>query len=193
MDFQMTLECTAYTDEQIMTTGPNQIALAGRSNVGKSSLINALCGDKKIAKVSATPGKTRSVNYYRVMPYNFFLVDLPGYGYARASHSERRQWATLLEQYFMQCKVLTGVGILLDCRLPPQQSDQDMISYARQLGLPILPILTKADKATQKDLAQKVKMWTDLLQVPPTITSSNKKRGIRALCQQLITMASPAP
>ena len=87
----LTLETTAYTLEQLISLPEAQIALAGRSNVGKSSLINALAGRKKLAKVSSTPGKTRSVNYYRVTPHDFYLVDLPGYGYARASHTEREK------------------------------------------------------------------------------------------------------
>ena len=88
----LTLESTVYTLQQLLDVPEAQVALAGRSNVGKSSLINALAVRKKLAKVSATPGKTRSINFYRVQPHNFFLVDLPGYGYARASHSERRSY-----------------------------------------------------------------------------------------------------
>ena len=92
----LTLETTAYTLEQLISLPEAQIALAGRSNVGKSSLINALAGRKKLAKVSSTPGKTRSVNYYRVTPHDFYLVDLPGYGYApQAIRSEKNGRACL--------------------------------------------------------------------------------------------------
>lgn len=186
MNFTLQLEITAYTPDQLVLDGVNQIALAGRSNVGKSSLINALHGNGKIAKTSSTPGKTRSINYYRVQPHNFFLVDLPGYGYAKASHGERQQWAELLESYFKECKVLRSLAILLDCRLSPQQNDLDMIAYARHLGLDILPVLTKADKTNQREQTQKCKEWASLLGKNPLLTSSSKKKGLEALCRQFI-------
>ena len=94
----LTLETTAYTIEQLARMPQAQIALAGRSNVGKSSLVNALAGRKALAKVSSTPGKTRSVNYYHVDPDGFYIVDLPGYGYARCSQQERQKWGELLEK-----------------------------------------------------------------------------------------------
>ena len=103
---------TAYTTGQIPEFDLPQIAMAGRSNVGKSSLINALAGRKKLAKVSASPGKTRSVNFYLVQPWNFYLVDLPGYGYARASHEERRHWALVLEKYLSDTRELRGLALL---------------------------------------------------------------------------------
>ena len=106
MAISLTLESTAYTLDQLTAHPEAQIALAGRSNVGKSSLVNALAGRKKLAKVSSTPGKTRSVNFYLVEPLRFYLVDLPGYGYARASHSEREKWAKLLERYLTECASL---------------------------------------------------------------------------------------
>ena len=131
----LTLESTVYTLQQLLDVPEAQVALAGRSNVGKSSLINALAVRKKLAKVSATPGKTRSINFYRVQPHNFFLVDLPGYGYARASHSERRSWATLLEKYLSTCKNLCALALLLDSRLPPQKLDLELAGFARSCGL----------------------------------------------------------
>ena len=95
----LTLESTVYTLQQLLDVPEAQVALAGRSNVGKSSLINALAVRKKLAKVSATPGKTRSINFYRVQPHNFFLVDLPGYGYASVAKTERDRWGKLMEDF----------------------------------------------------------------------------------------------
>ena len=126
----------AYTLDQLTAHPEAQIALAGRSNVGKSSLVNALAGRKKLAKVSSTPGKTRSVNFYLVEPLRFYLVDLPGYGYARASHSEREKWAKLLERYLTECASLKALALLLDCRLPPQQLDLNLASFAQVMGCP---------------------------------------------------------
>lgn len=193
---QLVLEYTIYTLNQLLSIDKPQIALAGRSNVGKSSLINALAGQKKLAKVSATPGKTRSINFYRVAPHDYYLVDLPGYGYARASHADRRAWAQLLEKYLSDCTRLKALALLLDSRLEPQKLDLDLSRYARECGLTILPILTKADKCSQRDRASRAAQWRDILGSLPLITSSSKKTGLRDLWQRLHEIAgvsSPAP
>lgn len=191
MEFCLVLEKTAYTLEQLITSNKIQIALAGRSNVGKSSLINALAGTEKVAKTSSTPGKTRSVNYYLVQPYNFYLVDLPGYGYARASHSERNEWASLLDDYFNKnSSLFKNIAILLDSRLSPQKNDLDMVNYAKHLGMHILPVLTKADKVKQGDLVVRVKEWATIIGTIPIVTSSSKKRGIKELRRNFIEIAT---
>ena len=187
----LTLETTAYTLEQLIAMPEAQIALAGRSNVGKSSLINALAGRKKLAKVSSTPGKTRSVNYYRVTPHNFYLVDLPGYGYARASHSEREKWAHLLERYLVECHSLKALALLLDSRLEPQQLDKNLASFARTNGLNIVPVLTKADKCTQRECANRQNEWQELLGTRPLVTSSSNRYGIDNLWRALVETAVP--
>lgn len=163
--YQINLELirTAYTLDQLETQGGPQVALAGRSNVGKSSLINALAGRKGLAKISATPGKTRSVNYYRVDPLDFFLVDLPGYGYARCSKEERNKWAKLMDTYFLRSKDLKGVVILLDCRLDPQNLDMTLITYLRQHRVHIFPVLTKADKCSLLHRSKIQKKWQSLV------------------------------
>lgn len=192
MELTLVLERTAYTQEQLITCGEIQIALAGRSNVGKSSLINALAGTGKIAKTSSTPGKTRSVNYYLVQPYNFYLVDLPGYGYARASQTDRREWASLLDDYFIKNASLRSLALLLDSRLPPQKNDLEMVAYAQHLGMHILPVLTKADKVKQGELAVRVRDWASIIGNTPVVTSSAKKRGLKELCRNFIEIAAHA-
>ena len=187
----LTLETTAYTLEQLISLPEAQIALAGRSNVGKSSLINALTGRKKLAKVSATPGKTRSVNYYKVTPHNFYLVDLPGYGYARASHSEREKWAHLLERYLVECRSLKALALLLDSRLEPQALDKNLASFARTNGLNIVPVLTKADKCSQRERANRQNEWQELLGTRPVVTSSSNRYGIDNLWRVLVETAVP--
>ena len=187
----LTLETTAYTLEQLISLAEPQIALAGRSNVGKSSLINALAGRKKLAKVSATPGKTRSVNYYKVTPHNFYLVDLPGYGYARASHSEREKWARLLERYLVECSSLKALALLLDSRLEPQKLDKNLASFARTNGLNIVPVLTKADKCSQRERANRQNEWQELLGTRPIVTSSSNRYGIDNLWRALVETAVP--
>ena len=187
----LTLETTAYTLEQLTSMPEAQIALAGRSNVGKSSLINALAGRKKLAKVSSTPGKTRSVNYYKVTPHNFYLVDLPGYGYARASHSEREKWARLLERYLVECSSLKALALLLDSRLEPQMLDKNLASFARTNGLNIVPVLTKADKCSQRERANRQNEWQELLGTRPVVTSSSNRYGIDNLWRVLVETAVP--
>lgn len=179
----------AHTAAQIPDLAEPQIALAGRSNVGKSSLINALAGRKKLAKTSATPGKTRSINFYRVNPCDFFLVDLPGYGYARASHEERKGWSDILEKYLANCQNLKAMALLLDCRLPPQKLDLGLVDYARARNIPILPILTKADKCTQKERKEKQAEWHDILGKMPIAVSASKKTGLDKLWAALIETA----
>lgn len=187
----LTLETTAYTLEQLISLPVAQIALAGRSNVGKSSLINALAGRKKLAKVSSTPGKTRSVNYYRVTPHDFYLVDLPGYGYARASHTEREKWARLLERYLVECTSLKALALLLDSRLEPQKLDKNLASFARTNGLNIVPVLTKADKCSQRERANRQNEWQELLGTRPIVTSSSNRYGIDNLWRALVETAVP--
>ena len=154
--------------------------------MGKSSLINALAVRKKLAKVSATPGKTRSINFYRVQPHNFFLVDLPGYGYAKCSQEERKSWAKLIEYYLTNTPALKALALLLDCRIPPQALDCDLADFARVHGIPLLPVLTKADKCTQVERSKRQQEWSRLLNgVMPLPVSSKDMLGIDALWREL--------
>lgn len=189
MNVSLELENTVYTTQQLPKVSLPQIAMAGRSNVGKSSLINALAGRKKLAKVSAMPGKTRSVNFYLVKPYDFYLVDLPGYGYARASHEERRNWAKVLESYLSESANLKGLALLLDCRLPPQQLDLDLAAFARSRNLPLLPILTKVDKCVQRERTARQKEWEAILDQKPILVSAAHHSGLDKVWKGLIRLA----
>lgn len=189
MNINLELKQTVYTTQQLPKVELPQIAMAGRSNVGKSSLINALAGRKKLAKVSATPGKTRSVNFFLVQPYGFYLVDLPGYGYARASHEERRNWARILEHYLAESATLKGLALLLDCRLPPQQLDLDLASFAQSKKLPLLPILTKTDKRVQSERTRRQNEWLEILGQKPILVSAARRSGLDKLWKSLIHTA----
>ncbi len=194
MQSKLVLETTAYTLEQIAVLDVAQIALAGRSNVGKSSLVNALAGRKSLAKISSTPGKTRSLNFYHVEPDNFYVVDLPGYGYARCSKEERNKWGKLMQQYLVNCQSLKALALLLDCRLPPQKLDVQLSEFAKMHRIPILPILTKADKCKQRERSDRQKTWADLLNgTLPIITSSASGLGLTELWQALRKVAEVEP
>lgn len=122
-----------------------QIALVGRSNVGKSSLLNALVGRRALAPVSGTPGKTRGLYFYRLND-RFYLVDLPGYGFVRLPAFIKRQWQPLIEGYLSEARTLCGVVLLLDARHLPSEHDRLMVAYLEQLNLRPLFVLTKIDK-----------------------------------------------
>ena len=164
-----------------------ELSFSGRSNVGKSSLINKLCNRKNLARVSSTPGKTATINFYEVD--NCYFVDLPGYGYARASHSEREKWAKLLERYLVECASLKALALLLDCRLTPQQLDLNLASFAQRNRLLLVPVLTKADKCNQRERSARQKEWQDILGICPVLTSSSSRLGIDALWRALAQAA----
>ncbi len=132
-----------------------QIAFAGRSNVGKSSLLNQLVGVKNVAKVSQTPGKTRAVNFF-MTNVNLILVDLPGFGYAKVSKSIREQWGQLIESYMTDNDMLKGVVHLVDSRHPPTPLDQELNDWLNESGIEYLVVLTKADKLSRNDIAKNI-------------------------------------
>ena len=133
-----------------------QIAIAGRSNVGKSSLLNRLLGSRRLAKVSGTPGKTRSLNFFLVNDH-FYLVDLPGYGYAKAPLSLKQKWGKLVKEYLETTEHIVGLILLLDCRRETTTQDNELVNWLTERQLPVLVALTKADKLSRVRLADKVR------------------------------------
>lgn len=128
-----------------------EIIFSGRSNVGKSSLINKVCNRKNLARVSSTPGKTATINFYSVD--TSYLVDLPGYGYAKVSNAERKRWDNLINRYFEADRAHTLLIQLLDCRHAPSKDDMQMLEYLRFHGIPFMVALTKGDKLKKSQLA----------------------------------------
>lgn len=184
---QLELVSTLYTPEQLVAPPETQIAFAGRSNVGKSSLLNALGNRKNLAKVSSTPGKTRSVNFFLVKKHNFFLVDLPGYGYAKRSKAERDVWAELISQYLEQTEQLKLLLLLIDVRIPPQELDKNMLAFAHQVGLKVQPVLTKCDKMKQEEIGQALSFWRNLSNVNPLAVAAHSRYGIENLWKVLLS------
>ncbi len=126
-----------------------EIAVAGKSNVGKSSFINALCNQNKLAKTSKEPGRTRLLNYFNINKGQFYLVDLPGYGYAKVNDEEKLKWGKLIENYFQISKGLKNVFMLLDIRHDPTADDMQMLKYLYFYHIPFTLICTKSDKLSK--------------------------------------------
>ncbi len=145
-----------YKYDQLPRDRRPQIAFAGRSNVGKSSLLNKLTGHKKLAKVSNTPGKTRALNFFLAND-KFYFVDLPGYGYARVSKTERAGWARLLEEYLERSEDLKGLVILMDSRREATEHDLQLFEWLARRELPGIVVVTKADKLNRDKINQKVR------------------------------------
>ncbi len=132
-----------------------EVAFAGRSNVGKSSLLNRLVRHKAMARVSQTPGRTREINFFRVND-RFVLADLPGYGYARISKERRAQWQPLIEGYLRNSPALRGVVQLMDVRHDPTEDDRRMLSFLSELEAPTVVVLTKIDKLRAREVESRV-------------------------------------
>ncbi|HMA04053.1 MAG: ribosome biogenesis GTP-binding protein YihA/YsxC [Gemmatimonas sp.] len=139
-----------------------EVAFSGRSNVGKSSLLNALVKRKALARVSKTPGKTREINFFRVNR-QFVLADLPGYGYARVAKTTRVQWRPLIEGYLRISAQLRGVVQLIDSRHPPSADDLQMFEFLAEIGVPTVVVLTKIDKLRTTELKQRIISLTTAL------------------------------
>ncbi len=143
-----------------------EVAFAGRSNVGKSSLLNTLVRRKSFARVSRTPGRTREINFFRVNN-TFVLVDLPGYGYARISKTKKAEWRPMIDSYLRRTTQLRGIVLLLDIRREPSEDDRAMLDFLAELGVPTIVALTKADKLTKADAREKVAEISRMLALEP--------------------------
>lgn len=159
-----------------------EFAFIGRSNVGKSSLINLLTGRKSLAKISVKPGKTQTINHF-IIDSKWYLVDLPGYGFASVSKVSREGFGKMIEEYFVQRENLYCTFILIDSRLPPQKIDVDFIEWLGRKKVPIAIVLTKEDKLSRNELEKSKARFTKAMleiweELPPLFISSTvTKRG----------------
>lgn len=161
---------SAARSDQFPTDHLPEIAFAGRSNVGKSSLINRMLGKKGLARTSNTPGRTQELNYYRIFPEGkaskpFYLVDMPGYGFAQVSLSRRAQWAHLIEDYLSTREVLRGIIQLVDLRHPPQPLDHQMLEWLKHFNAHFLVVGTKADKVAKTKVPELLLQMAEQLNV----------------------------
>ena len=157
-----------------------EIAFAGRSNVGKSSLINVIVGRKKMARTSSTPGRTQAINFFLVGD-RMYLVDLPGYGFARVPLKVRKSWGTMVETYLMKRPNLKAVVVILDIRRDPGKGDMDLLGWLEKYGIDTILVLTKADKLSRQKSSARAKLIRKelgkLASDSPTIFSARTGEG----------------
>jgi GTP-binding protein len=195
------------THKQCPPSDKPEYAFIGRSNVGKSSLINMLCDNQKLAKTSGSPGKTQMINHFNIAtlpdnhkpfakPDEWFIVDLPGYGFAKVSQTSRRRWEQMIENYLRKRENLQNVFILLDSRHDPQKIDLEFVNQLGKWEVPFTLVFTKADKENQRTVSLNVKSFLDALrktwQFLPQhfVTSAVKKQGRDKLLAFIETMNS---
>lgn len=179
--------------EQLPADGKPEVVFVGRSNVGKSSLLNMLVGHKKLARISRTPGKTQEFNYYLINDRLYF-VDLPGYGYARISRAQRNQWGRLIGRYITERAPLRLVFHLIDSRHPPTALDLDVMGVMRGEAVPYVIVLTKTDKLSGNERVRSLATVKEVLvqaamEVPIVLASAKKKQGRAELLQWIEDMA----
>ena len=176
---------------QIKPSTLPEVIFSGRSNVGKSSLMNKLVNRKSLARVSATPGKTATINFFRVD--EFHLVDLPGYGYAKVSKSEKDRWAKLMEGYFAQDRKFALVVQIVDMRHAPSKDDMNMINYLHEIEMPFIIVLTKKDKLKKtqqikrlEELETELAGFEDVKKFPFSAVTGEGVEEIRAYIEKCV-------
>lgn len=179
---------SAVKRNQYPVDGRAEIAFVGRSNVGKSSIINSLTNRKKLAKVSGTPGKTRLVNFF-LINNDFYLVDLPGYGYAKVSKSEKDSWGKTIEMYLTGREQLKRIVLLVDSRHKPTGDDVMMYEWAKHFGYDVVVVATKSDKLKNSEFKKNEKVIRETLKLTDDdklyFFSSLNKKGIENLIDNL--------
>lgn len=189
----VSLETVIGVTSSIPDNKMSEIAFAGKSNVGKSSLINALMNRKSLARTSAQPGKTQTINFYNINDELYF-VDLPGYGYAKVSQQEKEKWGKMIEKYLRQSKVLKAVFLLIDIRHEPSANDKQMYEWILSNGYSPIIIATKLDKINRSQIQKQVKLIKQKLEVekgtvviPFSAESKQGRDEIYELIDSLVT------
>ena len=163
-----------------------EILLAGRSNAGKSSALNTLTDNKKLARISKTPGRTTEINFFRVNE-DLKLLDLPGYGFAKSSKAKKQDWGPLLGEYFQKRQALTAVIIFMDIRHPLKESDWEMINLCRDFNVPFIPVLTKSDKLSNNKIANTIQnVKAEINEADALAISSHNGEGFDNLSTEIL-------
>jgi GTP-binding protein len=186
---------SAYQEKQYPPADKPEIAFAGRSNVGKSSLLNALVNRRKLARISAQPGRTQALNFF-CLQKNLYLVDLPGYGYAKVPLEVKKAWGKLVEHYLKARSNLKAVVLIFDIRRDPGEEDRDLIHWLKQYQIPILIVLTKADKLSRQQALGRTKTFSsqikEISDMVPTVCSAKTKEGLKELWEKICSATASA-
>jgi GTP-binding protein len=166
-----------------------EVALAGRSNVGKSSLLNALVGSKGLARTSKTPGRTRCLNFFAVGE-SLALCDLPGFGYAKMAHEDARKIASMMNEYIHGRGNLAAIAILIDCRRGPQRDELELAAMAAERGIAVIPVATKCDKLNRSERAAAIRRF-EAIGATPILCSATGGEGIEELRRAILKVAAP--
>ncbi|NLT65709.1 MAG: YihA family ribosome biogenesis GTP-binding protein [Acidobacteria bacterium] len=184
---------SAVSERDFPREGIPEVVFAGRSNVGKSSLINRLAGKNTLARTSATPGKTQTINFYRI-DRSFFFVDLPGFGYAKTGKSTIRQWKALIERYFLERSTVVLVIQLVDARMAPAESDIQLSEWLDQLKLPRMLVGAKSDKLSNNQKSAQQRVLSMSFEGQPVLMSSAKTgTGCREIWQRVLQATAVDP
>ena len=182
---------SAADPRQFIHTGMPKVAFAGKSNVGKSSVINRLLNRKNLARVGAQPGKTIHVNYFKIDD-KLYLVDLPGYGYAKVSQAERDRWGKLMEQFFAEPGLFDLGVMIVDARHKPTADDVTMADYFKNTGCRLVVVANKLDKLKKSEIEPNMALIRETLQLPETVLlipfSAEKGQGREVLLQQIVEL-----
>lgn len=180
---------SAVNRSQYPGEGIPEIALAGRSNVGKSSVINGLLSRKNFARTSSTPGKTRTINFYLINE-EFYFVDLPGYGYAKVAKTEKEKWGAIMEMYLSDRRELCAIFLLVDCRHEPTADDKMMHEWIKHFGYNCVVVATKADKISRGQYQKHTSIIRKKLEMAKEdkiiLTSSSSNVGMKALWDEIV-------
>ena len=190
---------SATTQNAFIRDGRPQVTFAGRSNVGKSSVINRLLNRKNFARVGATPGKTSQVNYFRI-DGKLYFTDLPGYGYAKVSKEERDRWGRLMESYFQEPGLISLGVLIVDARHKPSADDVTMCNWFREAGCPMLVVANKVDKLKKREVEPNLEVIRQTLELPPdtplvpfSAEKGDGKTEVLSLLSQFFTEYAPYP
>ncbi len=171
---------SAFRESQYPLPDRPEIAFAGRSNVGKSSLLNVIINRKNLARTSSTPGRTQSINYFRVGK-SLYFVDLPGYGFARVPLKVKKSWQKMVETYLGERSNLRAVVVILDIRREPTSGDMDLLNWLYHYDIPSIPVLTKADKLSRQKVHKQAGLITrqikEICPTAPTVFSAKTRQG----------------
>jgi GTP-binding protein len=184
---------SAFDESQYPPVEKTEVAFAGRSNVGKSSLLNTLVNRKNLARISSTPGRTQSLNFFRVND-RFTFVDLPGYGYARVSRDVKNSWRGMVETYLRKRPNLKAVVVIVDIRRDLEEDDRSLMGWLEQEGKRVIPVLTKVDKLGRKERESRVRrMEKDLAGIvpeKPVLFSAKTAEGRKELWDRFLSLTT---